>query len=178
MSEPVEDTEILLALLSSLLKAPVTDQNTLLDALVKSDGDVERAAKLLNACSSPEPQPKVAGLKRKRKGGLRDWLATDDKRDTSKSRRTREVTPDASNDNEPSSSKPTSERPSSISPRKVKPVTQQEFMTILRPPNSSDAKAQGPPKFPPLTLTTPAMVAKHTPCTMHLSVLPPELACR
>ena len=27
-------------------------------------------------------------------------------------------------------------------------------------------------------LPTPALVAQHTPCTLHLSVLPPELACR
>ena len=29
----------------------------------------------------------------------------------------------------------------------------------------------------PLTLATPALVALHTPCTLHYSVLPPELAC-
>ncbi|KAI0692404.1 hypothetical protein BC835DRAFT_1277780 [Cytidiella melzeri] len=52
-------------------------------------------------------------------------------------------------------------------------------MGILRPPNSKDTSViRAPPKFPPLTLATPDLVAKHTPCTMHLSVLPPELACR
>ncbi|KIP08154.1 hypothetical protein PHLGIDRAFT_104724 [Phlebiopsis gigantea 11061_1 CR5-6] len=51
-------------------------------------------------------------------------------------------------------------------------------MSLLRPPNSAESKGQGPPKSPPLTLTTPAMVAKNTPCTMHLSILPPELATR
>ncbi|KAJ7090276.1 hypothetical protein B0H15DRAFT_837911 [Mycena belliarum] len=34
------------------------------------------------------------------------------------------------------------------------------------------------PKLPPLMLPTPALVAEHTPCTLHPSVLPPELACR
>jgi hypothetical protein len=29
-----------------------------------------------------------------------------------------------------------------------------------------------------LTLTNPSMVAQHTPCTMHLSILPPKLACK
>ncbi|EKM55474.1 uncharacterized protein PHACADRAFT_184269 [Phanerochaete carnosa HHB-10118-sp] len=68
--------------------------------------------------------------------------------------------------------------PSNSPSKKPKTVTNDEFMALLRLPNSSDSKPSGPPKFPPLTLTTPDMVAKHTPCTMHLSVLPPELACR
>ena len=34
------------------------------------------------------------------------------------------------------------------------------------------------PRLPPLTLTNPAMVAEHAPCTLHPSVLPPELACQ
>ena len=33
------------------------------------------------------------------------------------------------------------------------------------------------PRLPPLTLTNPSMVAQHTPCTLHYSVLPPDLAC-
>ncbi|EPQ58372.1 hypothetical protein GLOTRDRAFT_36273 [Gloeophyllum trabeum ATCC 11539] len=49
-------------------------------------------------------------------------------------------------------------------------------MTVLRPP-PSPAK-DTPRRLPPLTLANPDMVAKHTPCTLHLSVLPPELACR
>ncbi|OSD08701.1 hypothetical protein PYCCODRAFT_1357282 [Trametes coccinea BRFM310] len=51
---------------------------------------------------------------------------------------------------------------------------------MLRPANSSNtttSKAKVP-TLPPLTLTTPESVAEHTPCTMHHSVLPPELACR
>ncbi|KAF9821332.1 hypothetical protein IEO21_00578 [Rhodonia placenta] len=50
-------------------------------------------------------------------------------------------------------------------------------MTLLRPPNSKEAIKQ-PPRFPPLTLATPALVAQHTPCTLHPSILPPALACR
>ncbi|KAI0810934.1 hypothetical protein BC629DRAFT_1259795, partial [Irpex lacteus] len=44
---------------------------------------------------------------------------------------------------------------------------------LLRPPTSTAPK---PPKYPPLTLATPELIAKHVPCSMHLSVLPPELA--
>ncbi|KAI5900231.1 uncharacterized protein SCHCODRAFT_01085597 [Schizophyllum commune H4-8] len=50
-------------------------------------------------------------------------------------------------------------------------------MTVLKPP-SSDAKAKGPPRLPPLTLYTPEKVAEHTPCTLHFNILPPELACQ
>ncbi|EJD52943.1 hypothetical protein AURDEDRAFT_81077 [Auricularia subglabra TFB-10046 SS5] len=34
------------------------------------------------------------------------------------------------------------------------------------------------PRPAPLTLTSPDMVAQHVPCTMHLNILPPELACQ
>ncbi|KIJ60668.1 hypothetical protein HYDPIDRAFT_177359 [Hydnomerulius pinastri MD-312] len=48
-------------------------------------------------------------------------------------------------------------------------------MSVLRqPPPSKPSVSQ----LPPLTLSNPSMVAQHTPCTMHLSVLPPELACK
>ncbi|KAJ7871416.1 hypothetical protein B0H14DRAFT_213140 [Mycena olivaceomarginata] len=48
-------------------------------------------------------------------------------------------------------------------------------MTVLKQPPKTE---QGVPKLPPLMLSTPAMVAEHTPCTLHPSILPPELACR
>lgn len=176
-----QDTDILLALLSSLLASPVDDPSTLLDALVEADGDVERAATLLNSrpsASAGTPR----GVKRKRNAGLDGWLGTGDPKDARK----RDSSPVDASTSTPRKRpvlapgpKHTADLPSpGSSPRKVKTVTQQEFMSLLRPPNSSEAKPQGPPKFPPLTLTTPALVAKHTPCTMHLSILPPELASR
>lgn len=184
-----QDTELLLAMLSSMLATPIDDQNTLLDALVQAEGDVERAAALLNSRVTPadaRTQSKTMGVKRKRGSGLEGWLTGSDAKGGIKAQR-RDITPTrgSSSGTLAQGSPPLMNSPvklesaeSSGSPRKVKPVTPQELMTILRPPNSSDSKPQGPPKFPPLTLTTPAMVAKHTPCTMHLSVLPPELASR
>ncbi|KAJ6606500.1 hypothetical protein DFH09DRAFT_1242020 [Mycena vulgaris] len=47
-------------------------------------------------------------------------------------------------------------------------------MTVLRQPKIEKAV----PKLPPLTLSTPALLTEHTPCTLHPSVLPSELACR
>ncbi|KAI0957421.1 hypothetical protein AcW1_005818 [Taiwanofungus camphoratus] len=64
------------------------------------------------------------------------------------------------------------------SPSKVKVVTNDELMTMLRPPNSMGSSKSSPSKCPPLTLATPQLVAQHTPCTLHPSILPPELACR
>lgn len=230
-----EDTETLLALISSLLSAPVHDQSVLLDALVECDGSVERAAKFLNsrAATSSRALPsrttsstKATGMKRK-SAGLEGWLgkpspslASDaDLQRTKRSRSGQAVTSAKSQAQavpSPSSSKAessvrksepimidddddvlpsllvdktvSSAKPQSSSgplpsenksPVKVKNVTNAEFMSILRPPNSSDNSSKsGPPKQPPLTLTTPEMIAKHVPCTMHTSVLPPDLACR
>ncbi|OCH95052.1 hypothetical protein OBBRIDRAFT_721704 [Obba rivulosa] len=45
-------------------------------------------------------------------------------------------------------------------------------------PEGLSKQNQTPPRAPPLTLATPSLVAQHTPCTLHYSVLPPELACR
>ncbi|KAF9072904.1 hypothetical protein BDP27DRAFT_1319610 [Rhodocollybia butyracea] len=48
-------------------------------------------------------------------------------------------------------------------------------MTVLKQPSPTKKAA---PRKPPLTLSSPEMVAEHTPCTMHLSVLPSELATK
>ncbi|EGN96076.1 hypothetical protein SERLA73DRAFT_124916 [Serpula lacrymans var. lacrymans S7.3] len=48
-------------------------------------------------------------------------------------------------------------------------------MCVLRQPPPS---AQKVPRLPPLTLSNPSLISQHTPCTMHLSILPPELACK
>ncbi|KAF8163160.1 hypothetical protein B0H34DRAFT_650159 [Crassisporium funariophilum] len=48
-------------------------------------------------------------------------------------------------------------------------------MSVLRQPPSPQ---KAPPRLSPLLLSTPALVKEHTPCTMHLSVLPSELACQ
>ncbi|KIY43611.1 hypothetical protein FISHEDRAFT_53605 [Fistulina hepatica ATCC 64428] len=50
-------------------------------------------------------------------------------------------------------------------------------MSVLQQVPPSAAK-NAVPRPPPLTLHTPEDVAAHTPCTLHPSVLPPQLACR
>ncbi|KAJ7184257.1 hypothetical protein C8R46DRAFT_883022 [Mycena filopes] len=48
-------------------------------------------------------------------------------------------------------------------------------MTVLKQPPKIEKAV---PRLAPLMLSTPALVAEHTPCTLHPSILPPELACR
>ena len=66
-------------------------------------------------------------------------------------------------------------KPTSSSKRRD--VTNDELLSLLRPPNSKE-NGKKPVQLPPLTLGTPSLVEEHTPCTSHPSVLPAELACR
>ncbi|CCL99337.1 uncharacterized protein FIBRA_01355 [Fibroporia radiculosa] len=210
------DTDVLLALLSSLLGSQQYDQATLLDALVECDGDVDKAARrLLKRNTNDGPHSR----KRKRKVGLDAWL------DSSKSKVSRRTSGPSSGRsdapavsfNESASEKVSSSSTKSVSPlknenqsarsmhetypsnvqaqeaidpvpsvfssgtssTKVRNISNNEFMKLLRPPNSKDSNVNKRlPRAPPLTLGTPLLVAQHTPCTLHPSILPPELACR
>lgn len=206
----MEDTDTLIALLSSLVHPRVYNQDQFLDALVKCDGIVEDAAKFLQHVDNSRGHVAVTSRsqsrKRKRISDLNEWItassskqrSSSGKQPTSKpsSRSSTVQTPVLSSDDQ-SSKKPVSKTNVNIdgieiieisddnseptSPSKLKNVTQSQFMALLRPPNSSEGASKsrrGPPKHPPLMLGTPALVDKHTPCTLHPSILPPELACR
>lgn len=71
---------------------------------------------------------------------------------------------------------PKNEKKPRETPKKT--VSQSELMALLRQPAAGPSSKQLPPRLPPLTLSNPELVAKHTPCTLHPSVLPPELAAR
>ncbi|THV07912.1 hypothetical protein K435DRAFT_772253 [Dendrothele bispora CBS 962.96] len=173
---PNEDTDTLIALVSSQLNLP-SNIDAMLEALVQSNGNPQDAAKSLNN------QGKINPKKRKQGGGLQSWL---DKGKGSKVAR-REI-PEASSSHstrsdaslEPvltDSSIPLSPSKPSCSSSKVpssnKPVV--DLMSILRQPEPTSPKKK-PPQAPPLTLSNPAMIAQHVPCTLHTSVLPPKLA--
>lgn len=65
---------------------------------------------------------------------------------------------------------------STIKPPTTVASSSVNLLSVLRqPPSDTPSK---PSRLPTLTLSTPALVAKHTPCTLHLSVLPQELACK
>jgi hypothetical protein len=161
---PNDDTDTLLALVSSLLARPAPDAAVMLDALVQCNGQVEAAAQLLNA--KENQSGKKLGEKRKREVNLDDWL----KCSASKTSKTNDPQPNTTGAASVSISKMAAVPQSGSS---SKPVV--DLMSILRQPPSIQKSV---PRLPPLLLANPALVAEHTPCTLHLSVLPPELACR
>ena len=169
-----KDTDTLLALICSLLPDNVTpSQESLLDALLQADGDVEKAAEIISK------QRLNSKYKRKRKGkvSLDSWLI----------RTTAASSNDAKGQSSSSQSRPGSESPNkkprsasgASTTRPVKPVD--NLLDVLRQPlQVSPATGTGPsvPRLVPLTLSNPSLVTQHTPCTHHLGILPAELACR
>lgn len=169
----LEDTDVLIALVSSLLESttPAPSQETILDALTRSNGDVDAAAKLVR--SAP-----IAPPSRKRKRGsdiMSTWLSKSSEQSSTSSKPKSFI--------EPSSHVHTTDRPISPSPKKHRPPASApakptvDLMTVLRQAPVSKFKEEIP-RLPPLTLTTPELVAKHSTCTLHPSILPSELACR
>ena len=142
------DTETLIALVSSLLPQYNYSQDVILDALIQSNGDVEAAVEVLQ---SKKP------TKKRNHSSLDSWL----------NRPTKKISMRMDSPAPPSMIKhvPTAVASSSVN-----------LMSVLRQP-PSDALSK-PSRLPTLTLSTPELVAKHTPCTLHLSVLSQELACK
>ena len=177
MANPETDTDTLLALLASLLHPLEFRQSALLDVLARSQGDVEAAAALLRTESRSEP-PKKKRKVLSQKSGLEGWLKSKSCNESHHApgpeASTSQVTVDTGRTQhaDPPASSPTK------TIAKAKHVTNSEFMALLKPPLSSDKPKSQVAKLPPLTLTSPQLVSEHTPCTLHNSVLPPELACR
>ncbi|KII88685.1 hypothetical protein PLICRDRAFT_41894 [Plicaturopsis crispa FD-325 SS-3] len=171
-----EDTDTLLATLASLLTVPAPEQSVLLDTLVQCNGNVQTAANLLNqgaTLKASKIQSSSEGKKRKRTADLDDWLRKPSSSKKPASASSASIRPIASTSKAPNSGPPKIPRTRSVSPEKARPVV--DLMTVLRQPSPSAPSAA---RLPPLTLATPSLVAQHTPCTLHPSVLPPELACR
>ncbi|KAF5372837.1 hypothetical protein D9758_001657 [Tetrapyrgos nigripes] len=159
-----EDTDVLIALVSSQLNRQ-SDVDTILDALVQSNGDPQAAASLLNEQANPKSK------KRKRAvgGGLHGWLDKDKSPKVAKkddALPSRSTVTDVSSSTKPPSK---SSKPAST----AKPVV--DLMSVLRQPEPTSPKKKKP-QISPLTLSSPAMIAEHIPCTLHTSVLPPKLA--
>lgn len=193
MNEQPEETELLLALLSSMIADSSLSHEILLGALADAGGDVEEAAKALNGTQQPggsKPQ-----FKRKRKHGLDGWI-TNKKRPGITSPARELVAPRDSRLGESSVSGYTAKTPICVdsgsegdddttnngrlvSPSKTKVSDETHarvsLMTILK---QAPTRTKIAPKVLPRTLATPTLVAQYTPCTLHASILPPELACR
>jgi hypothetical protein len=164
MSHEVLDTDTLLAILSSTLDSEQAyEQSELLEALASHNGDVSLAAHSLRL--SRHAGRRSSGEKRKWTGRMDDWLVSSQTTIGEKEASTaRKIRVPPSRFRTASNSMPTSKEAT-------------DFMPELRTPSVSTR-----PNFikrrPHLTLSSPAMVIEHIPCTLHTSALPPELACR
>jgi hypothetical protein len=162
----MEDTETLVAIVSSLLPQGEGhfSQDAIVDALIQSDGDVDKTLQSLRSRSGASA---VAESSRKRKHvDIQAWL-----KPSSKKREFKRADDLLLDSTTVQTHKKQTEKPPSSSKAEA-PV---DLMSVLRQPPSPRT---APFKLPPMILSTPDLVAKHTPCTMHLSVLPSELACR
>lgn len=181
-SEEDFDTDMKLAMLASLLPpGSVPEHAVLLDALAHSGGIVDEAAN--NILSEPNTRISSPDKKRKRETDLDDWLGRSTSRSTKSTPNVnaKSLKPRSSS-SLPGSSR-SSERPQCVASTSTpsrserSPAKRQtkNLMDVLHSPPSAGPSV---PRLPPLTLSNPSMVKEHTPCTLHHSVLPPELACR
>ena len=184
-SDGPADTDTLLALLCSLLPDNVApSQQTLLEALLQTEGDVKMAAGVI--------LKERTNRKRKRNTSLDSWLtrsdsATQDERLSSlpsgsggPSHDQLLVASDWSPQKKPrsegSATSATTKKDQPPFSKPVKPV--KNLLEVLRPQPPQASATANAPRLPPLTLSNPSLVTQHTPCTLHLGVLPPELASR
>ncbi|KAJ6500494.1 hypothetical protein C8R45DRAFT_977936 [Mycena sanguinolenta] len=150
----MDDTETLLVMVETLLNTTHAKE-VILDALIEHDGNPESAAQYLNFSAK-----KKQSEKKRRRVDLDGWLKQP------KKPKADESLPDT-----PPVASTSRSTPSKAS--HAKPVV--DLMTVLKQAPKTEHAV---PRLPPLMLSTPALVAEHTPCTLHPSVLPPELACR
>jgi hypothetical protein len=190
-----EDTEVLLGLLSSLVNPPLPSQEQLFCALINAGGNVASAAAALNSKKSVQVSTRDDNWKRKRGDKLDGWVVNKKRQgDINDSRRpVSQVSSPSRTKGESSSMKGTTEEPIVIdsgdeeggiepvanrpnaSPVKKKAIEPASLMSILK---QAPTSSKSPLRLPPRTLGTPTLVAQNTPCTLHYSILPPELACR
>ena len=180
-SDGPEDTDTLLALLCSLLPNNIApSQQTLLETLLQTEGDVEMAAGIIL-------KQRTDRKRKRRNTNLDSWLTRSESAMQtekpsplpSRSDPSIQVASGSSPQKKPrsegSATSITTERDQLPFSKPVKPV--KNLLEVLRPQPQASASANAP-RLPPLTLSNPSLVTQHTPCTLHLGVLPPELACR
>jgi hypothetical protein len=148
------------------------DTAKVLETLVNCDGDVQAAVDKLVRSKLLGVGRNRGSRKRKRAADLSEWLQEPAR---NAPRTEHRVDPEkfCGTDERIAPVEPGPRATTSASASKTKPPV--DLMSVLCQPRSL-----GPviPRLPPLTLTTPSLVASHIPCTLHHSILPPELACR
>ena len=163
------DTDLALAVLSSLVPNADISQDVLLDALVAAHGDVEAAAKTLRLESKEETLRPGKRRRRDDAGGLDQWLMPPAKLGGSDSRRL--LTDQANTSPPPVKPKVAVTSPAPLGVPTINDVLVDRSSAIPSVPIADRS-------LPPLTLGTAALVARHTPCTLIENVLPLELASR
>lgn len=165
MSDAETDTDTLLAMLSSILQPEEFEHTVLLDALINSNGDLEAAAQALRS-ERPKKRRKMAD---KDPTSIQSWLKDE------KTTVAPPIPSESSAGTNSHSVSPAKMRAGATKPGAIFDAFLKGFSQTKQSASISRIRA---PRLLPLTLATPELVAEHTPCTMHHSVLPPELACR
>lgn len=169
-----DDTELLLVTLASLLDPQVFTQEELLNALIECSGDVNAASRLLQSSSSSTASSSAQKPNKKRRRsteGLDSWINSADQSSNSKNIVTKK--PRSTSSLTDGTLQTTRTKP--LSNTKHPNVKIKNAFELLRA--SREQNKLPKPRLTPLTLATPELVAQHTPCTLHYSILPPELAC-
>ncbi|KAI0636810.1 hypothetical protein C8Q77DRAFT_1094743 [Trametes polyzona] len=173
MNSEVLDTETMLAMLSSLLQPDEYEHAVLLDALLQANGDIAAAARCVleppKKRRKPNDGASIEGWVTKSRPAVGGQLPATPVVATTHLKHTNHTTPSASD--------------AGVSSRQVIPAAKsnssEEWKAIFtRAGGSTSSGKLSVSRSLPLTLSTPGLVAEHTPCTLHHSVLPPELACR
>jgi hypothetical protein len=172
-----EDTDVLLVLLETSLPSRLVAKEELLEALISSGGNVELAARTLNDAfqgnvnASP---PQKLNSKRKAGIGLDDWLRSSKRRLIPEDPQCeddafRGLPPD--NHLVGSSTVSTVSTVGQNSANIRPPLTHPSSLAVILK-DKSPRKTHTVQRLPVLTLSTPEAVAKHTPTTLHTSILP------
>ncbi|KAI6019682.1 hypothetical protein F5J12DRAFT_812499 [Pisolithus orientalis] len=163
------DTDTLIAMVLSMLVVTHPGNDVILEALVECGGDARATADVINARSykTRDATPTNSTKRKLASSDLNGWInpgtATSEKPPSAKKRKDVQSPIKLQKLTVPASSASTT----------AKPVV--NLMQVLRSPPTSKSSVS---RLPPLTLSNPSMVAEHTPCTLHTSILPPELACK
>lgn len=163
------DTDTLIAMVLSMLVVTHPGNDVILEALVECGGDARATADVINARSykTRDATPTNSTKRKLASSDLNGWInpgtATSEKPPSTKKRKDVESPIKPQKLTVPASSASTTAKPAV------------NLMQVLRSPPTSKSAVS---RLPPLTLSNPSMVAEHTPCTLHTSILPPELACK
>lgn len=155
------DNETLIALVASLLTNVDYTETMILEALIAAEGDVTKAAHKIQNTQPPSA--------RKRKfADIKEWVTRGQGLKAHKRHAAAVVDAGSKQSAQPSQAQSSPTAKASSSKTTLNAVI----------PHTTVSPGTKPVRLPPLLLSNAAMVKEHTPCTLHHSILPPELASR